>query len=99
MPKRLGECLRYHSTVRHLSLQIRNFYSKLTYQTFSSSVFMCEAKLHLHKTLDNDYLKLNFDTLFRYRISRVFSQDLILKVICLFYSLGFMESSTPTYKF
>lgn len=36
---------------------------------------------------------------FQCRINTVFTQDLIFKTVCLFYSLGFMKSSkTPTYK-
>lgn len=71
-----------------------------THNSSSSSVFMCEARLHLHRTLGDGYVKLNADVLFRYRIDIIFTKDLIFKIVCLLYSLHFMESSnTLTYKF
>ena len=56
--------------------------------------------IYLRLYLGDGYVKLNIEVLFRYRINRIFTKELIFKIVCLFYSPGFMKSSNSlTYKF
>lgn len=96
----LCRCPIHRSEATVLAIKkIRNFYTKPTHKSSQSSVFRCEAKVHQHRTRSVRWLMLNLAASFQCGINTVFTQELIFKIVCLSYSLGFMKSSnTPTYK-